>query len=81
LEEEDEDEVYSTPLCALETAMRGKPQDEDDIIENIIQNPSPSTLPLEDMVKETQNNPLTDLYVVNPTSLHVKNIEFAQKEP
>ena len=32
LEEEDEDEVYSTPLCAIETAMGGGPQIEDYII-------------------------------------------------
>ena len=36
LEEEDEDEVYSAPLCALEIAMGGNPQDEDDMIENLI---------------------------------------------
>ena len=36
LEEEDEDEVYSTPLCALEIAMGVKQQDEDDMIENLI---------------------------------------------
>ena len=27
-------------------------------------------------MKETQDNPLTDLYVADPNSLHVKNIEF-----
>jgi len=74
--EEDEDEVYSAPLCALETAMGGKLQDEDDMIENLIQNPPPSVLPLEDIVREIQNNPLTDLCVVDLTSLCVKNIEF-----
>jgi len=51
LEEEDEAEAYSAPLCALETIMGGKPQNEDDIIENLIQNPPPNTLPLEDIVK------------------------------
>eukprot|EP00253_Pinus_taeda_P024767 PITA_24767 len=77
LEEEYEDEVYSTPLCALETIMWGKPQNEDDIIENLIQNPTPSIFPLEDLVRETQDNPLTDLCVTDSTSLHVKNIEFS----
>ena len=57
LEEEDEDEAYSSPLCTLETAMGGKPQDEDDMIENFIQNLPPSLSPLEDIVRETQNNP------------------------
>jgi len=36
LEEEDEDEVYSTPLSTVEITMGGKPQDEDDMIENLI---------------------------------------------
>ena len=53
LEEEDEDEVYSAPPCAAEIVMRGKPQNEDDIIENLIQNPTPSIFPLEDLVKDT----------------------------
>lgn len=35
LKEEYEDEVYPAPLCALETVMAGKPQDEDDMIENV----------------------------------------------
>ena len=76
LEEEDEDEVYSVPLCAIETIMRGQLQKEDDIIENLIQNPPPSIFPLEYLVKDTQDNPLTDLHVANRTSLYVKNIDF-----
>ena len=46
------------------------------MIENLIQNPPPSASPLEDIVREIQNNPSTDLYVADPTSLRVKNIEF-----
>lgn len=46
------------------------------MIGNLIQNPPPSVSPLEDIVRETKNNPSTDLCVVDPTSLHVKNIEF-----
>ena len=46
------------------------------MIENLIQNPPPSVLPLEDIVRETKNNPLADLCVVDLTYLHVKNIEF-----
>ena len=38
LEEGDEDEVYSAPLCTIETT-RGGPQTEDDLIETLIQNP------------------------------------------
>ena len=75
MEEEDEDEVYSTPLCAVEATMGG-PQIEDDLIENLIQNPPPSVLPLEELVEETQSNPLVDLCVADMTSLWVKNVDF-----
>lgn len=76
---EDEDEVYSAPLCTGEATM-GDPQTEDDLIENLIRNPLPSVLPLEELVEETQANPLVDLYVVQPTSLRVKNVEFGPKK-
>lgn len=69
LEEEDEDEAYSTPLCAVEATMGGEPQTKDDLIENLIQNPPPSMLPLEELLKETQASPLVDLCVADPTSL------------
>ena len=75
LEEEDEDEVYSTPLCTVE-ATKGGPQTEDDLIQNLIQNPPPSVFPLEELVEETKANALIDLCVADPTSLRVKNVEF-----
>ena len=56
--------------------MGGKLQDEDDMIENLIQNPPHNVSPLEEIVREIQKNPSIDLFVVNPTSLCVKNIEF-----
>ena len=75
LEEEDEGEVYSTPLCTVE-ATRGGPLTEDDLIKNLIQNPPPSALLLEELVKGTQANTLVDLCVADPTSPRVKNVEF-----
>ncbi len=42
----------------------------------LIQNPPPSVFPLEELVKETHANPLIDLYVADPTSLRVENVEF-----
>ena len=54
----------------------GGPQTEDNLIENLIQNPPPSVLPLEELVEETQANPLVDLCVADSTSLRVKNMEF-----
>jgi len=50
------------------------------MIENLIQNPPPGVSPLEDIVRETQNNPSTNLCVSNPTPLHVKNIEFSPEK-
>ena len=62
LEEEDEDEVYSAPLCVVEATIGG-PQTEDDLIEKLILNPAPSVFSLEELVEETQANPLVDLFV------------------
>ena len=75
LEEEEEDEVYSAPLCTVE-ARKGGPPTEDDLIENLIQNPPPSVLSLEELVEDTQANALVDLGATNPTTPRVKNVEF-----
>ena len=42
LEEEEEDEVYSSQIYTLETAIRGGQPDEDDLIEHILQNQIPT---------------------------------------
>ena len=47
LEEEEEDEVYSTQLYTLETTMGGGQPDEDDLIEHILQNPTPNKFSIE----------------------------------
>eukprot|EP00253_Pinus_taeda_P030192 PITA_30192 len=78
LEEGDEDEVYSAPLCIVE-ATRGGPQTKDDLIENSIQNPPPSALSLKELVEGTQASALVDLCVGDPTSPRVKNVEFGPK--
>ena len=75
MEEGDEDEVYSAPLCIVE-ATRGGPQTEDDLIKNLIQNPPPSALSLEELVEDTQASALEDLCVTDPTYPRVKNVEF-----
>eukprot|EP00253_Pinus_taeda_P024561 PITA_24561 len=75
LEEGDEDEVYSPLLCTIE-ATRGGPQTEDDLIENLIQNPPLSALSLEELVEDTQASALVDLCVTDPTSPRVNNVEF-----
>ena len=75
LEEGEEDEVYSAPLCTVE-ATRGGPQTEDDLIENLIQNPPPGALSLEELVEDTQANALVDLCATDITTPRVKNVEF-----
>jgi len=75
LEEGEEDEVYSAPLCTVE-ATRGGPQTEDDVIENLIQNPSPSALSLEELMEDTQARALIDLGATDLTTPRVKNVEF-----
>jgi len=75
LEEGEEDEVYSAPLCTVE-ATRGGPQTEDDLIENLIQNPSLGALSLEELVEDTQTSALVDLGATDPTTPRVKNVEF-----
>eukprot|EP00253_Pinus_taeda_P022552 PITA_22552 len=57
-------------------ATRGGPQTEDDLIENLIQNPPPGALSLEELVEDTQVSALVDLCVTDPTSPKVKNVEF-----
>ena len=75
MEEGEEDEVYYAPLCIVE-ATRGGPQTEDDLIENLIQNPCPSVLSLEELVEDTQASALVDLGATDLTTPRVKNVEF-----
>ena len=46
---------------------RGGPQTEDDFIENLIQDPPPNVLPLEELVGDTQASALVYLHVADPT--------------
>ena len=57
-------------------ATRGGPQTEDDLIENLIQNPPPGALSLEELVEDTQAGALMDLCVTDLTTSRVKNVEF-----
>ena len=76
LEEEEEYEVYSAQIYALEATIGGGQQDEDDLIEHLVQSPTPSSLPLEKEVRETKNNHPIKLCVANSNPLCVKTIEF-----
>jgi len=53
LEEEEEDEVCSAQLYFLEATIGGGQQDEDYLIQHLLQSPTPSSLPLEEEVRET----------------------------
>ena len=61
IEEEEYDEVYLAQLYTLEATMGGGQTDEDYSIEHILQNPTPSTSSLEEVVKETKSNHQIDL--------------------
>eukprot|EP00253_Pinus_taeda_P026388 PITA_26388 len=80
LEEEEEDEIYSTQLYILEATIGGGHPDEDDLIEHLLQSLTPSSLPLEEEVRETQNNHPIDLCLANSNPLHVKTIEFGPEK-
>jgi len=77
--EEEEDEVYHTtshPTCTLDAIIwRGKP-DEDDLIDQILQNQAPNTIPLDKLVKESKGNPWIELCLIDPSPAHIKILEF-----
>jgi len=77
LEEEEEDEVYSAQLYTIETSMGGGQLDEDDLIGHILQNPTPNTLSLEEIAKETKGNNQIDLCLADSNPTHVKIIKFS----
>jgi len=60
----------------LETFMGGGQPDEDDLIEHILQNPTPNTLSLGKVVKETKRNHQIDLCLPQSSPTRVKTIEF-----
>jgi len=79
LEEEEEDEVYHTtshPICTLYAIIGGGKPDEYDLIDQILQNYPPNTIPLDELVKESGGNPWTELCLVDPSPTHVKMVEF-----
>ena len=46
------------------------------MIEHLLQIPTPSSFPLEEAVKETQNNHPIDLFLAGSNPLRVKTIDF-----
>eukprot|EP00253_Pinus_taeda_P034284 PITA_34284 len=78
--EEEEDKIYSTQIYTFEEIIGGGQQDEDDLIEHLLQIPTPSSLPLEEEVKATLNNHQLDLCLANSNPLQVKTIEFGPEK-
>lgn len=79
IEEEEEDEVYHTtshPICTLDVVIGGGKPDEDDLIDQILQKQSPNTMPLDELVKESESIPWTELCLIEPSPTHVKLVEF-----
>jgi len=46
----------------------------------LLQSPTPSSLPSEEEVRETQKNHPIDLFLANSNPLHFKTIEFSPKK-
>ena len=65
-----------SPNLHLETAIGGGHPNEDYLIEHILQNPTPNTLSLEELVKETKRNHHIDLCLADSNPTSVKTIEF-----
>ena len=75
LEEEEEDEVYHTtshPICILHVVIGGGKPDEDDLIDKIPYNEPPSTVPYDELVKESDCSPWTQLFLADHNLAHVK---------
>eukprot|EP00253_Pinus_taeda_P001941 PITA_01941 len=79
LEEEEKYEVYSAQLYALEETIGGGHQDDNEFIEHLLQIPTPSSLPLEEEVRETQKNHPNDLCLANSNPLLVQTISVLEK--
>ena len=74
LEEEEEDEVYSSLICTLDATIRRGQPDEDDLIKKILKNKPPNTRSLEALVKKIEDNPWIDLFLVDSCPIHIKII-------
>ena len=64
------------PICTLDVVIRGGKPNEDDLIDHILQNQPPTTIPLNEFVREYESSPWTELLLVDSNPEHVKNINF-----
>ena len=62
----------SHPICTLYAIIGGGKPDEDYLIDQILQNQPPNTIPLDELVKESEGNPWTELFLVDASPAHVK---------
>lgn len=79
LEEEEKDEIYfakSYPICTLDATIGGWQPNEDDLIDQILQNQSPNTMSLDELVKKVEDDPGTDFFLADSSPTHVKMVEF-----
>jgi len=70
----EEDMVYSSPICTLDTTIGEVQLDEDDLIEKILHNQPPNTMFVEDLVKKYEDNPWTNFFLVDLSPTNVKMI-------
>ena len=84
LEEEEEDEVYRTtshPICTLDVVIGWGQPDKDDLIDQILLNQPPNTMPLNVIVNESEGNPLTELCLVDPSLAYDKMVNLVHLKP
>jgi len=79
LEEGEEDEIYSTtyyPIWTLYAIIGGGKPNEGNLIDQILQNQPHNTMSLNELVKNFEDNPWTDLCLADSSPTHVNMIEF-----
>ena len=75
--EDEEYELYNTtPMCTVNAILRGGQLNEDELIDHAIQNQSSTNIPLETLVKESENQPWMEVHSVESNSEITKAIEF-----
>lgn len=62
--------------CVPQMLLQEGATDENDLIDKILQIQPPNTMPLDDMVTKSEDNPWTNLCLVDSSLAHVKMVEF-----
>ena len=63
-------------MCTVDVILRGGQLDEDELIDHAIQNQSSTNIPLETLVKESENQPWMEVHSFESTFETTKAIDF-----